>query len=214
LISFARQAHRVDFINAKSSPTFTIKHFRLLQILVIVGLTSALRVARPTASSRMVQSKWFDQHSWRATLHCHIRRYNASILRLNLTHVRRASQRASSRARYRRGLTIHPRTTRLLRVRCLSTHLLNIITGNVAVKFFMTVAEGSVVVAIYVALGVFDKTDPSSWGPIAGRAWKNKNGVQNIRERSRGELLTLNHGTSNMAQCRLRQSSIIIVSNN
>ncbi|KAF2824621.1 hypothetical protein CC86DRAFT_45165 [Ophiobolus disseminans] len=179
----------VDFINAKSSPRFTVRHFRLLQLLISIGLILGVAggtssKAQPDGTITISSTSKVGVVLYIVAYVCIVLVYCASIGRVS--GVPRKERRVSLAI----VLALPFILVRLIYSACavfLHSHLFNIVTGNVVVLVVMATLEEFVVVAIYIALGFFvDKLDPVSLGPIAGRAWKNKNNNRRGRGHSRG----------------------------
>ncbi|KAF1937187.1 hypothetical protein EJ02DRAFT_458942 [Clathrospora elynae] len=183
----------VDFINAKASPTFTTKHFRVLQLLIIVGLI--LGIAGGTSGTVQPDGTVKVATTSKAGIALYIVAYVGIVL-VYLVSVPRASVIPDQERRVPVAIifALPFVLVRLIYSACsvfLHSHLFNIVTGNVAVRVAMAVIEEFIVVAIYIALGfLVTKLDANAQGPIAGREWKNKKtrGERRLRRHSMGAL--------------------------
>jgi hypothetical protein len=181
--------HSVDFINAKSSPTFTVKHFRILQLLITVGLILSIvggisGTIEPDGTVKVATTS-------KVGIVLYLVAYVGIIL-VYLTSVPRTSVVPEQERRVLLALPFI--LVRLIYSACavfLHSHLFNLVTGNVVVRVVMAVVEEFVVVAIYIALGfLVIKLHATAQGPIAGRSKKNDRtrSERRIRRQSPGEL--------------------------
>jgi hypothetical protein len=183
----------VDSINTKVSPTFTAKHFRLLQLLITLGLI--LSIVGGTSTTPDANGEIEVQSTSKAGIALYIVAFVGLVL-VYLISVPSTSvvPRKETRVPVAILFAIPLILTRLVYSACsvfLHDKNFNIITGSIVVLVAMAVVEEFLVVAIYVALGfLVDKLDANSQGPIAGRQWKMKKGrhATNIRRQGRGEL--------------------------
>ncbi|KAH7386926.1 hypothetical protein DE146DRAFT_702011 [Phaeosphaeria sp. MPI-PUGE-AT-0046c] len=183
----------VDFINAKSTPTFTIKHFRLLQLLITLGLI--LSIVGGTSGTTKPDGTVQVATTSKAGIALYIVAYVGIVL-VYLTSIPKTSiiPKQERRVPVAILLALPFILVRLIYSGCavfLHTHLFNPVTGNVVVRVVMAIVEEFVVVTIYIALGfLVTKLHPTAQGPIAGREWKNKNtrGERRVRRQPRDEL--------------------------
>ncbi|KAF2878594.1 hypothetical protein BDV95DRAFT_557884 [Massariosphaeria phaeospora] len=188
----------VDFINAKASSTFTTKHFRLLQLLITVGLI--LSIAGGTSGTVQPDGTVTIATTTKAGIGLYIVAY-VGIVIVYLCSVPRTSVITNQERRVPVAiiLALPFVLVRLIYAACsvfLHSHLFNIVTGNVALRVAMAVIEEFVVVAIYIALGfLVTKLDANARGPIAGREWKNK--------RTKGERRPRRHSMGALEQQRM-----------
>ncbi|KAF2241062.1 hypothetical protein BU26DRAFT_410496, partial [Trematosphaeria pertusa] len=167
----------VDFINAKSGATFTVKHFRLLQVLITVGLV--LNIVGGTSGNVQPDGKIEVQTTSKVGIILFI----VSHVGLVLVYAASVPRTACVPPKERRVpvallLALPFVLVRLVYSACavfLHNHLFNIITGSVPVYVVMAVVEEFIVVAIYLLLGfAVDKLDDTQQGPLASRPWKGK----------------------------------------
>jgi hypothetical protein len=175
----------VDFINAKSTPIFTVKHFRLLQVLITVGLI--LSIVGGT-SSKVQPDGTIKVDS---TSKVGIILYIVAYVGLALVYFASVSRTYCVPGKERRVpvaivIALPFVLVRLIYSACavfLHTHLFNIVTGSVVVLALMAIVEEFIVVVIYISLGfAVDKLDASDPGTIAKRPWKVKKSKLNRRE--------------------------------
>jgi hypothetical protein len=181
----------VDFINAGTKPTFTTKHFRILQLLISIGLI--LSIAGGTSGTTQPDGTIKVATTSKVGIALYIVAYIGLILvyfaSLGRSYVVPAKERSVPIAIM---FALPFVLVRLIYSACsvfLHSHYFNVVTGSIPVMVAMAVVEEFVVVAIYVALGFFvDKLDSNQQGTISGREWKNKNkkGGGGGRGRARG----------------------------
>lgn len=166
---------------------FTMKHFRVLQLLITLGLI--LSIAGGTSGN----VKPDGTVSVGTTSKVGIILYMVAYAAMAFIYAASLSRSYTVPAKERRVplailIALPFILVRLVYSACcvfLHSHLFNIFNGSVAVYVFMGVIEEFVVVAVYVCLGFFvEKLAPDSQGPIAGREWKSKRGGG--RGRARG----------------------------
>jgi hypothetical protein len=194
----------VDFINAKSKPTFTIRHFRLLQVLITVGLI--LSIVGGTSSSIGPDGTIQVDTSSKIGIILYIVAFVGIVL-MYLMSMSRAYcvPKKERRVPFAIIAALPFVLVRLVYSACavfLHSHLFNIVTGSVLVLAFMAVIEEFIVVVIYVVLGfLVDKLDANERGEIAGRPWKTKKSKLGRRERRHHQepaqpLSELEHGVA------------------
>ncbi|KAF2119624.1 hypothetical protein BDV96DRAFT_540673 [Lophiotrema nucula] len=170
----------VDFINASSShPTLSTKHFRLIQILITVGLI--LSIAGGSSNSTNSDGQLKVSTTSRVGIVLYIVAFVALVLVFFLSVLHSSIIPHNERRVPLAVLFALPFIlVRLVYSACsvfLHNHLFNIINGSVVVLVVMAVLEEFIVVVVYLILGFFvDKLDKSNQGPIASREWKNKRG--------------------------------------
>ncbi|KAH7074522.1 hypothetical protein BKA63DRAFT_603434 [Paraphoma chrysanthemicola] len=178
----------VDNINSKTVATFTVKHFRLLQVLIMVGLI--LSIAGGTSGNTQPDGTVHVGTESKVGIILYIVAY-VGLSFMYAVSARRTYVVTGKERRVAVAIVLALPfiLVRLIYSACavfLHDHLFNIVTGNVAVLFVMAVAMEFIVVAIYILLGfVVDKVDSADQGPIAGRAWKNKKTNRKSRQSAR-----------------------------
>jgi hypothetical protein len=176
----------VDSINAKSTPTFTVIHFRLLRLLIVIGLV--LNIVGGTSSSIGPDGTIEVNILSKVGIILYIVAFVALILMflVSLTRAHYVPEK-ERRVPYAIIVALPFILVRLLYSACavfLHNHLFNLVTGSVVVLALMTVIEEFIVVAIYVALGfLVDKLDENEQGAIAGRPRKAKKKLFGKKER-------------------------------
>jgi len=168
---------------------FTMKHFRVIQLLVTIGLI--LSIAGGTSGNAQPNGTVSVGTTSRVGIILYMVAFAAMVFVYAASLSRSYAVPAKERRIPMAVLIALPFIlVRLIYSACcvfLHSHLFNIFSGSVAVYVFMAVIEEFVVVALYVALGFFvEKLAPDSQGPIAGREWKNKKGRGRGRAASRG----------------------------
>ncbi|KAF2006386.1 hypothetical protein P154DRAFT_603964 [Amniculicola lignicola CBS 123094] len=167
----------VDFINTRSTPIFGVKHFRILQLLITLGLILSVAGGSSGTTSPDGTIKISSTSKVGVVL------YIVAYVGLGAVYFISASRTGLIPEKERRVpvavlFALPLICVRLIYSACsvfIHDHLFNIINGSVVVLFVMAVLEEFIVVLIYLALGfAVDKLDPAEQGPIAGRAWKNK----------------------------------------
>jgi hypothetical protein len=169
----------VDFVNANSTPQFTMRHFRLLQLVLLVATILAIT----GGSNVSVDSKGTYQIPTTSKIGAILYIVGfvgiAAVFVLSLPHTSVIPNK-ERRVPIAIGLALLFIIVRLI-YSILSVfvhdHLFSVATGSVAVRLGMAVVEEIMVVGIYALLGLFvDKLDASTKGPIASRPWSAKNG--------------------------------------
>lgn len=174
-------ARFVDFVNANSTPRFTTRHFRILQLVLLIGTILAIA----GGSNVSVDSKGtFDMPT---TSKIAVILYIVGFSGIVVLYVMSLPQTSVVPNKERRipiaiGLALPFIVVRLTySVLSVFVHnrLFSVATGSATVRLGMAVVEEFVVVAIYVILGILvDKLDASSKGLIASRPWKAKKGLE------------------------------------
>lgn len=174
----------IDSINVSSSSRFTTRHFRLLQLVLLVG--TILAIAGGTNIS--VDSNGTYQIP--TTSKVGVCLYIVGFAGIALMFLLSLPQISVLPVKERRtpiaiGIALPFIAVRLL-YSVLSVfihdHLFSVANGSTAIRLGMAVIEEIVVVGIYVLLGLFvDKLDASSKGPISSRPWSAKKGSRNRR---------------------------------
>lgn len=169
----------VDFINANSTPNYTTRHFRALQLILLVSTILAIT----GGSNISLDSKGNYQVS--TTSKIGVILYVVGFVGIVLVFALSLPQMAVIPTKERRvpiaiGLALPFILVRLV-YSILSVfiqdHLFSVAKGSAAVRLGMAVVEEIVVVAVYILLGMFVvKLDASNKGPIASRPWSAKKG--------------------------------------
>ncbi|KAF2032367.1 hypothetical protein EK21DRAFT_110042 [Setomelanomma holmii] len=162
----------VDFINSRAAPIFTVKHFRLLQLLITVGLI--LSIVGGTSSNIQPNGHIEVETTSKVGIILYIIAYVGLALVFAISiprlHVVIGKERRVAVAIV---LAMPFILVRLVYSACavfLHNHLFNMVTGSVVVLVVMDVAMEFIVVAIYILLGfAVDKVGRDNAGPIAGR---------------------------------------------
>lgn len=174
---------------------FTIKHFRVIQLLITIGLI--LSVAGGTSGNMQPNGTIKVDSTSKVGVILYILSFAALTLILFISS-KQVSVIPSIERRVPLAVVlalpfILMRLVYSLLVVTLNDHLFNSVNGSVVLQVVMAVVEEFIVVAIYILLGFkVDKLDPAQQGPIASRAWKNKNsgrGRRGKNGRGRGVLL-------------------------
>jgi hypothetical protein len=176
----------VDFINTKSTPTFTTNHFRILQLFITLGLI--LSIVGGTSGNIHPDGTVQVDSTSKAGIVLYIVAY-AGLTLVYLASVPRthAVPTKERRVPVAIAFTLPFILIRLVYSACavfLHIRLFSIVTGNVVVRVTMAIIEEFVVVIIYILLGfLVDKLDVTTQGPIGGREWKNKKNKRSKRGR-------------------------------
>ncbi|KAH3920118.1 hypothetical protein HBH56_000110 [Parastagonospora nodorum] len=177
----------VDFINAKTISTFTIRHFRLLQLLITLGLILSIvggtsGTIEPGGAVQVAATSKVGIVLYIVAFVVMLFVYSVSIRSTSV--IAKQERRIPAAIVFALPLIL----VRLIYAACavfLHNHLFNIITGSMAVQVSMAIIEEFLVSAIYVAVGfLVTSVDPSAQGPIAGREWKMK-GSKGVRRTRR-----------------------------
>ena len=169
----------VDFVNAHSKSRLTIRHFRIVQLVLFVGLILAV----VGGTSMNVDANGTYQVP--STSQAGVILYVIAFAGLILMFVLSVPQASAVPTKERRVPLAVALALPFLSVRLLYSvlsvfshnHIFSVATGSATVRLGMAAIEEFVVVAVYVILGFFiDKLDASTRGPIASRPWSNKKG--------------------------------------
>jgi hypothetical protein len=197
----------VDWINMRGSSMLTVKHFRLIQLLISLGLI--LSIAGGSSGSSTDGGAPPVSTTSKVSIVLFIVGYVGIIL-VWLTSVPGASVAPGNEMRIVAGVLL---ALPFILVRLaysalavfLHNHTFNIVDGSVGVHVAMAVVEEFVVVGIYLILGfMLRPLQQHEQGPIASRPWKEgKKGKPGSRSRSRGHESTPRgvpgHGTGHSA---------------
>lgn len=169
----------VDFINTYSTPRFTMRHLRIIQFVLFIGLI--LAIAGGTSISVDANGTYHIP----STSKIGVVLYIVGLVGLTAIFILSAPSTGKVPSKERRVPLAIALALPFILVRLiysilsvfLHNHLFSIATGSVPVRIAMSLIEEFIVVALYVLLGLFvDKLDAANKGPIASRPWKgNKN---------------------------------------
>lgn len=171
----------VDFVNANSTPRFTVRHFRVLQLVLFVGLV--LAISGGTSTSVDANGTYHVP----TTSKIGVILYIVGFVGITVVFLLSVPQTSAIPNKERRVPLAVALALPFILVRLiysvlsvfLHNHLFSIATGSSTVRLGMAVIEEFVVVALYVILGLFvDKMDASTKGAIASRPWKAKKGTK------------------------------------
>lgn len=156
-----------------------MKHFRLLQLLITIGLI--LAVAGGTSGTIEPNGTVKVPGTSKAGIVLYILAYVGIVLVYFISIVRIAIvPKQENRVPVAITFALPLVLVRIVYSACtvfLHSHLLRIVNGSIAVRVAMAVVEEFIVVAIYLALGfLVTKIDAREQGPIAGRPWKARRG--------------------------------------
>lgn len=169
----------VDFVNAASTPKFTIRHFRLIQLVLLVGMILAI------AGGCNVSVDANGVYHTPITSKVGVIMYIVGFVALTLVYLLSVPNTSVVPDKERRVPIAITLALPFLLVRLLYSvlsvfihdHLFNIATGSASVRISMSVVEEFVVVAVYAIIGLLvDRLDDASKGPIASRPWSGKKG--------------------------------------
>jgi hypothetical protein len=170
-----------DWINARSKGHFGVKQFRLIQLLITIGLI--LAIAGGTSGSTNSNGTPQVATTSKVAIALYIVAFVAIVLvwvvsMAGLSVVPSAERRVAFAVLIALPFVL----VRLVYSACvvfLHSHLFNLVNGSVVVNAVMAVATEFIVVGIYLLLGFFISTlSPSDAGPIATRQWKARNDRQ------------------------------------
>lgn len=156
-----------------------MKHFRLLQLLISVGLI--LSIAGGTSGTIEPDGTVKVAGTSKAGIALYIVAFVGIVLVYFISIPRIAIvSKHENRVPVAITFALPFILVRIVYSACavfLHSHLFNIVNGNVAVRVAMAVVEEFIVVSIYLALGfLVIKLHVSDQGPIAGREWKSQRG--------------------------------------
>jgi hypothetical protein len=182
----------VDWINARSQGMLTVKHFRLIQLLITLGLI--LSIAGGSSGNTNSDGKITVSTTSKVGVVLFIVAYCALCM-VCLVSMSSISYVPTFERRIAIGVIVAlpfilVRLTYSALVVFVHNHLFNIINGSVAVFVAMRVVEEFIVVFIYILLGfTLERLQPDQQGEIASRPWKEpKSGIRQHRGHSpRGE---------------------------
>ncbi|KAE9976840.1 hypothetical protein EG328_002368 [Venturia inaequalis] len=167
-----------DWINARSKGHFGVKQFRLIQLLITLGLI--LAIAGGTGGSTNSDGSPKIATTSKVAIALYIVAFVAIVL-VWLVSMSALSvvPTVEKRVAFAVLIALPFILVRLVYSACvvfLHSHLFNLVNGSVVVNAIMAVLMEFVVVAIYLLLGFFISTlSPNDAGPIATRQWKAKN---------------------------------------
>jgi len=164
-----------DWINARSKGYFGVKHFRIIQLLITVGLI--LAIAGGTSGSTNPDGTVKVATTSKVAIALYLVAYIA-IVAVWLVSMSSLSvvPTAERRVAFAVLMALPFVLVRLVYSACvvfLHSHYFNLVNGSVAVHAVMSVLMEFVVVFIYLMLAFFVSTlSPDDAGPIANRPWK------------------------------------------
>lgn len=168
----------IDFINAESRPRFTTRHFRIIQLVLLVGMVLAI------VGGTNVSIDADGIYEIPSTSKIGVILYVVGFVGITFVFalsVRQGSIVPSKEHRVPIAITlalpfIFARLIYSVLSVFLHNHLFSVATGSIPVRIGMAVIEEFVVVAVYAILGLFvDRLDASGKGPIASRPWNRRN---------------------------------------
>ncbi|KAF3032074.1 hypothetical protein E8E12_001196 [Didymella heteroderae] len=174
----------VDFVNTKSTPKFTTRHFRLLQLPLLVA--TILAIAGGTNISVDSNGTYEIPTTSKIGVILYLVGFTGIVLMLIMS-LPQTSVIPIKERRVPIAIAIAlPFITVRLIYSVLSVfihdHLFSVATGDTAVRLGMAIVEEIAVVGIYVLLGLFvDKLDVFTKGPITNRPWSAKKGSRRQR---------------------------------
>ncbi|KAF7556930.1 hypothetical protein G7Z17_g1056 [Cylindrodendrum hubeiense] len=179
----------VDWINARGNSSFTVKQFRLVQLLITLGLI--LSIAGGTSGSTSSSGVPKIATTSKVGIVLYIVAYVAMTFALFVSFGSRSSvPTQEARVPVVMGLALPFILVRLVySAVCvfLPSHTFSIIDGSVPVFVCMAVLEEFVVVAMYLVLGFnLSKMDPSEQGELVSRPWKESRNRNRNRGQSQG----------------------------
>lgn len=172
----------VDFINSSSTPKFTTRHFRLIQLVLLIG--TILAIAGGLNVSVDANGTYHTPTTSKVGVILYIVGFSG-IAAVFILSVLQASVVPNKERRVPIAIaTALPFVLVRLIYSVLSTfihnHLFSVATGSTAVRLGMSVIEEFIVVAIYVVLGfLVDKLNASTRRPVASQPWKAKRSSRN-----------------------------------
>ena len=182
---------RIDWINIASPGRFGIKQFRLVQLLISLGLI--LSIVGGTSSTPDPNT---GKVSIPTTSRVGIILYIVAFLAIGLITLISAPSLAVVPVPERKILAAIVLSFPFIFTRLLYSalsvfvggHHFSVVDGSVAVLVAMAAVEEFIVVFIYLVLGFkLEHQTTDQQGPIASRPWKGrKNGPENRRHRSHG----------------------------
>jgi hypothetical protein len=167
-----------------------VKHFRILQLIITLGLI--LSIAGGSSGSVSADGTVTVATTSKVAIGLYILAYVALALIVLLSLGKISSIPSGEKIVLVTVILAMPFILSRLAYSTLSVllhnHLFSIVSGSVVVHVAMAVVEEFIVVAMYLLLGFkVDKLDASQQGPIANRPWKNKKNRGGRRGRGRGE---------------------------
>lgn len=165
----------VDFVNAASTPRFTTRHFRVLQLVLFLGMI--LAITGGTHLSVGANGSYTVPTTSKVGYILYIIGYlGIALLFLLSVHQTSAIPSKERRVPLAIALALPFILVRLIYSALsvfLHNDLFSIVSGSSAVRFGMAIIEEFIVVALYVLLGLLvDKLDASTKGPITSRPWQ------------------------------------------
>lgn len=173
----------VNFINTKSTPNFTLRHFRILQLVIVVGLILGIVGGTSTTYAS-------GTYQTPVTSKVGVILYIVGFVGLIIIFILSTPKVSRIPSRERRVPLVVALALPFIFVRLiysilsvfLHNHLFSTAAGSVPVRITMSLIEEFIVVSLYASLGLLvDKLDTTTQGPIASRPWigkKSKNSQQ------------------------------------
>lgn len=203
----------VDSIRLSSSNGFQAIHFRLLQLLISVGLILCIVGGTSSTNSDGVYTP-------QTTTKVGIVLYLVGFIGLALIALVTAHKLANAPSDEKRLIAAVIIALPFILVRLiyaaisvfLNNHHFNSVTGSIVILVVMAILEEMVVVTIYLAIGwKTDALPPASRGPVASRPWKGSltgtgGGDCNGRRMRQGPIHTLVGAAMDAAQNRMHES--------
>jgi len=166
-------------VNGRSNELFTTKHFRLIQVLISVGLI--LSIAGGTSGSVSSDDQVHVVTTTKVAIVLYVVAFIAIIFVLFMSMTSASIVPYNERRTSLAVLAALPFIAARLLYSTLSVfvhnHWFNIVNGSVAVRVAMAVVEEFIVVIIYLILGfTLEKLEVTQQGPILSRPWKERKG--------------------------------------
>ncbi|KAL1591976.1 hypothetical protein SLS60_011568 [Paraconiothyrium brasiliense] len=147
----------VDFLNARSAPTFTIRHFRIVQLVLMLGLI--LSIVGGTSISPSADGSYTPPTTSKVGVVLYIVGFVAILFILAVSvprrHVVPGRERHVPITIFIALPFVAVRLLYSILAVFVHDHTFSIATGSVAVNIGMSVVEEFVVVGLYVLLGVW-----------------------------------------------------------
>ncbi|KAH7140272.1 hypothetical protein B0J13DRAFT_504384 [Dactylonectria estremocensis] len=178
----------VDWIGFRQTPPFSIKQFRVIQLLITLGLI--LSIVGGTSASPSPSGSFKVQTTSKVGIILYIIAFAAMTLVLLIS----SGSRTSVPIQERRVPVVVAIAWPFIFTRLvysaicvfLPSHTFSIIDGSVPVFVCMAVLEEFVVVALYLLLGYnLKKLEPTEQGELASRPWKSGRGRNRGQSRQR-----------------------------
>jgi hypothetical protein len=178
----------VDWINTRSQSVLTVKHFRLIQLVISLGLILSIAGGSSSGSANGGTPK--ISTTSKAGIILFIVGF-VGILLVWLATMPQTGVVPGTEKRIPIGVIIAMPFILVRLIYSVLTvfvhnHTFNVLDGSVVVHVVMAVLEEFIVVGIYLVLGfMLNPLSQTERGPIATRAWKQKNDPQRSSSRQR-----------------------------